>query len=406
MQVTIPWWRPGYLNGPHPLLLAYLSNAPRGIVSKEVGIANINISDLICQQRKEAITVYEALKAVNPLLPKSDVVDYLSGRNSLALSDLNSQKHEGLVFHHTTPYPFEAEYILHYENPLTLFYPFMWYGSVTRDFRLRSWRMFPVVKAVLEMPNCKLIFCHMQCFIDNLRQIFNSPIINEKLRLIRPHIPILREHIGNEVRTVMFSNSISSTDERFYLRGGLAAVLAFLNVQRQHPYLKMIILSRLPKNLPEPIRDAITSNSAIQVVEPGVGESEMNMLCANVDVLINASTGLHSMTILRAMSAGTLVITTDVPGNQEYVVNGKTGVVINGVAARVNFTDPESGLSQEMYSDIKQLNYDLAPHVQAVLLDVVQQPEVFSAIRNEAIDFVRTRFSADSNNSLWSVIAR
>lgn len=405
MTIIVPWKRPGFLQGAHPLLLAYLHGSDAtGLAFKDQYVLD-NIDQRLLRVKRRAAEVALRLLAAAPNVSTNATIEFLANRGSMSLSELFMDDPESLVFTHTVPYPLEGKFILHYENPSTLFYPFLWY-SAARNFRLYQQPFFHLVRAVLESENCKLIFCHMQTFRERLAQIFRSEAINRKTRLIRPHLPILNGTPGKQVRTVMFSNSFGSSDERFFLRGGLAAVSAYLNVARKHPQTKLVILSNLPDALPESLKAALLANPNVTVVQPGITEQKLNSICAEVDVLLNPSTGLHSMNILRAMSAGALVIASDVVGNEEYITHGENGIILAGARQRVNFSDPESGLGLDDYGGAMEINQEYVAPLSAVLEQVVSEPANFHRMRMNAVKFVSENFTYGQENcNLWDVIS-
>lgn len=404
----IPWNKPGYLIGPHPLVLAYLSDRPHDFPITFPSSYEIDSLQTLIGSLKwsllNGVNKYCSMK--NTRLMFDSIREFYSNRNDLNLTELFADPPD-LVFHHAAIYPTSVNFIQHYENPISLFYPFLWFGQVEKDFNLRETPLFEITKEILESDDCKILFSHMDCCVNNLNDIFNSSKIKNKNITIRPTINLINKRPRRYVKRVMFSNSFNSSDSRFYLRGGLAALKCFLSLSSLYPDVEFILFSNVPVSVGQDVRCKIEQVDNIKIIKQGLSEESMNELCASIDVLVNPSTGLHSMTVLRAMSAGSLVITSDVFGYNEYINDGVNGLMLSGVSDLINTRSELSGLVLEHYPDLIGFNEFMEVKLFQQLSKVLDDHEAFFDVRSNAIDFINRNFSSDrSSPKLWDFITK
>lgn len=388
--VYLPWSFKSYPNGFHPLLDGLIATHDRvNWLHPESEIHPIQRANKLFVDNVSAMETLR--KAVPQSLADEDLVEFLVTRKS----EIFMRRPEGcrLTFHHTSPWTNgRTPFILHIENPLTLFSPYLTHGTNQRDASVASRHYFLLVRALLDSPNCRAIFTHIRGTERALRNLFANTSIPDKTRYLPLGVPPLASQISAPKRDVrvLFTNSHHGEARSFYIRGGVAVVRAYLRAAETCPNLHLDLYSRLPSDLDGALRDAITRHPRITLVENHVEEGEIIAAFERCDLFALPSLGLHSMSALRAMAAGAVCIVSDAPGYEEFIVHGQTGLVLRGIAERTYFKSSDCDLLLDNYDWI----FSDAGHYEQALFDIFSSaaldPESMRSIRTNARSYIET----------------
>ncbi len=262
------------------------------------------------------------------------------------------------VFMHTVAVTLDAApWVLHIEN----FSSLMWQILVSireRDHKLTRHPLFWIIRAVLESPNCHSIATHMRLTRQQLIDVFDSNLITQKIRLIKPGVRLSEDQMAAADRAyfekqtrggplrVLFSNSWHGDSGNFYCRGGFQVVMGFLAAYAHNPNMHLIIKSRLPEidaQIHGFSEGDIRAHPGITIIEQFLSDSDMFDLVCSVDAVAIVSSNLHSMSLMQAMHAAAIPILSDNPLYREFVEPDVTAIEIAGIAERTSFVDAESG---------------------------------------------------------------
>lgn len=369
-KVIIPWHAGGYsmINGNHPLLASFVENAPEGIDF-------INVDNQSAFSANEMHSVFQSQIEDGIVLQKSPCHNQVDGEFLKTLVTWADQilqariealsGEDTVVFHHTALIcGGKAPFVLHLESLTTLLQPFLFHGrtwGVTENGNcwfvdLKALPIYWLVRHRLESPQCKTIFTHMRrTFIDLIR-CFDSSIITSKLKYIPLGVevtPSVDQRVQEKIKNipqrkglnVLFTNSRHEFTESFILRGGVELLIAFQKLLEVEPNAKLTILSTRPQM---DVIDAFDSPNIVWM-DQGISDEQLYELLLDADVFSLVSVGLHSYSLLRALKCGAVLLCSDVPGYEEYVVHEQTAIVIPGKKKNIYLENPDNGWMMDSY---------------------------------------------------------
>lgn len=277
-------------------------------------------------------------------------------------------------------------WFLEIEDVTTLFRPYAFNGR-TGAGGLRESRMFPFVKSMLESPSCLGLLTHVESTRDSIHKLFQSSVIADKTEFIAaPYLPrceiaereldSLRE--PKELR-FFFNNSWHQYPTNFYLRGGISILEAFERLLSEDRPVRLILRSRLPKNLDERFAK-ILKDPRVEIRDEFMSQEEYISLLRSSHYFLLPSARLHVVSLLESMYYGAVPIVSDGWGLQEYVHGGETGLVIPGVYGTVSWVDADSGELCEDYRRMLNGPGLLTENLYRAVVGALEQPEKRAAM--------------------------
>ena len=355
LRVGVPWNAPGLhrFNGDHPLPSSLIAAYPGYRFDFTLSPAD---AAHLKQANAAAASLRGQLQALTPPPSAELVEEFIVSRGlqtqamMLAPCDLH--------FLHTAPLTLGVKpWILHIEELITLFAPFVWHGT-SANVKIRDVPAYRMVKQLLEAPACRAVFSHLRHTYEFLPVLFDSEALAAKVH----HIPLGLEFSAAATRkiaerqagrgqgsgtTFLFTNSWSQEEGSFILRGGADVLGAFIELVAKHPGARLIILSKLPISFyGEGFAEFARKLPNVHIIETRVNDDELVDLMLAADVFLIPSVGLHALSILRAMYCGLPVVVSDAPGNDEYVRHDHTGVIVEGRRGKTAWYDDIGFLHQ------------------------------------------------------------
>ncbi|HEX9463995.1 MAG TPA: glycosyltransferase family 4 protein [Alphaproteobacteria bacterium] len=355
IRVGVPWNAPGLLrfNGDHPLPGSLVADYPGysfDFTLSPADAANIR------RANAAADAFRQALRAQTPTPSTEMIEEFIVSRGlqtqamMLAPCDLH--------FLHTAPLTLGIRpWILHVEELITLFAPFVWHGT-SADVHIRDLPAYRMVKYLLESPACRAVLSHLTHSRDFLPVLFDSPKLADKVH----HVPLgvefssaatkkITERQGSRSQapgtTFLFTNSWSQQEGSFILRGGADVIGAFIELVAKHPASRLIMLSTLPvSHYGEGFAQFVRQVPNLHLIDHRVSDDELVDLMMASDVFLIPSVGLHALSVLRAMYCGLAVVVSDAPGNDEFVSHDQTGIVVEGRRGKTAWYDEIGFLHQ------------------------------------------------------------
>ncbi|MBV8534126.1 MAG: glycosyltransferase family 4 protein [Alphaproteobacteria bacterium] len=355
IRVGVPWNAPGLhrFNGDHPLPSSLIADYPGYRFDFTLSPADAaHIKDATAA----AAGLRKRLQTLTPAPSAELIEEFIVSRGlqtqamMLAPCDLH--------FLHTAPLTLGVKpWILHIEEMITLFAPFVWHGT-SANVNIRELPAYRMVKQLLEAPACRAVFSHLRHSYEFLPVLFDSEALAAKVH----HIPLglefspaatkkIAERQGSrgsgDGTTFLFTNSWSQQEGSFILRGGADVLGAFIELVAKHPSSRLIILSTLPvSHYGAGFADFARKLPNVHIIETRVSDDELVDLMLAADVFLIPSVGLHALSILRAMYCGLAVVVSDAPGNDEYVRHDQTGVIVEGRRGKTAWYDEIGFLHQ------------------------------------------------------------
>ena len=355
IRVGTPWNAPGLqrFNGDHPLPGSLVADYPG--YSFDFALSPADAAN-IRRAQQEADALRRDLASLTPPPLRADIEEFVVSRGlqtqamMLAPCDLH--------FLHTAPLTHgKTPWLLHIEELVTLFAPFVWHGT-SANVDIRSVPAYRMVRRLLESPACRGVFSHLRHSHDFLPVLFDSEILAKKVH----HIPLGVEFSSAATKkiaerqqsrggmpgtTFLFTNSWSQHESSFVLRGGSDVIRAFIGLVQKYPDVRLIMLTSLPvSHYGEGFREFVRQVPNLVLIEQRASDDELVELLMTADVFLIPSVGLHALSILRSMYCGLPTVVSDAPGNDEFVEHEKTGIVVPGRRGKTAWYDEIGFLHQ------------------------------------------------------------
>jgi hypothetical protein len=314
----------------------------------------------------------------------------------------------GLVFLTSMPYTYgQNPWLVEIEDPTTLFYPFVQNGR-TSDVCLADSPYFPIVKSLLESPQCKGILTHMKSTAELVPSLFGSDTIRNKVFCTPLGVPLPRRwqrHEEAEHIHLLFINSWCQIPSNFYLRGGLDVLEAFATLHERYPQLRLTLRTNLP-----PLADhyhRILEAGWVRVIDRFLSAEEMEALLAESHVFLIPAARVHIVSLLQAMSYGLAVVASDGWGFEEYVTPEHNGLIVKGRYGKVSWADHRAGMLREDYEPMYTSDPEVVEGLVEAVSRLVEDPALRERLGRAARQDVETTYSLDRwNDGLKAVFDR
>ncbi len=404
IRVGVPWNAPGLLrfNGDHPLPGSLVADYPGYRFDFALSPAD---TTNIRRANAAADELRRGLRGMTPT-PSSEMVEEFVVSRGLQTQAMMLAPCD-LHFLHTAPLTLGIKpWILHIEEMITLFAPFVWHGT-SANVRIRDMPAFRMVRYLLESPACRAVFSHLTHSVNYLPTLFDS----EKLAAKVHHVPLGIEFSSAATKkiterqdqrggipgtTFLFTNSWSQQEGSFILRGGSDVIGAFIELVAKYPDSRLIILSKLPvSHYGEGFAELVRRVPNLHVIENRVSDDELVDLMMAADVFLIPSVGLHALSLLRAMYCGLAVVASDAPGNDEFVTHDSTGIIVPGRLGKTAWYDETGFLHQTFEPVFGQKLGDFAGNLFRAMEQLVLDPERRKRIGRAARDHVRRHHRID-----------
>lgn len=333
---------------------------------------------------------------------------------------LHIQKHSKVVdavFHHTVPFnQSEQPWILHFESPTPLFFPFIYHGEVA-DIELENQLIYKIVKEKLAAENCLGIFSHIKESVETLKTIFNDEDISKKIHYIPAGVAFPKQHesaikskieanLNSKPITFLFTNSFHGDPASFCLRGGLE-VLNALGKLAEKFNIRVKIFSKKPNMVPPTARFNLeprelqqflpeSLNEKIEWHEARVSDEILDQALVESDFFLLPSAGLHSMAAMKALAFGCCVVVSDAPGFDEFITDGENGIVIKGRRKAVYQRDVKTGWYRDNYKSMYELQQEIADQLYKRLLYYIVNQDERRQIMKNAVERIKRDQTIDA----------
>ncbi len=333
-----------------------------------------------------------------------DIGRFIRSRSILA--QLSVPSDISLVFLPSMPYILgQVPWVIEIEDTTTLFAPFERIAGKRVDPRLFGTDgiydsgFYPSIKALLESDKCRGVICHVRSTAESIPLLFNNPRLGAKVFHVplgiekRPaHKPVRQ---AGEV-TLLFTNSWHQGSTGFYLRGGLDILDAYGRLVSSHRHLRLILRSQLPENLDRRYRQII-EQGAVQVVDQFLSTEDMEDLFSRADIYVLPSARLHVVSILQAMAHGLAVVVSDGWGINEYVDDGRNGLIVPGRYGKCSWMDG-NGMLRENYEPLLSTDSAVVDRLVERLSEVITNTNRRRELGEAAQKDVDGKFSLENWN--------
>lgn len=332
----------------------------------------------------------------------SAIIRFLRSR-SVRSQIMVSNKHE-IVFLPSVPYYFgQVPWVVELEDFISLCFPFIHNGK-TAQAQLSDMPEFPVIKAMLQMSNCKGIITHVKSTAENLPKVFGAPCLAKKMFHVPMGValPEGQSQLNTERKEVnlLFTSSWHQSNVGFFVRGGMDVLLAFQRLARKYDNVNLIWRSPIPPGPPETLLNQLTDETGrIRIYRSFVAKDEYEKIFCESDIYVLPSARIHVVSILEAMSYGMATVVSDGWGIQDYVSDGHNGVVIPGRWGVVSWDDPKTGMFHENYAPMYQPDEKIISGLVDNISGLIENPDERRRLGANARRDVAEKFNFENWNA-------
>jgi glycosyltransferase involved in cell wall biosynthesis len=393
--IGVPWDAPVFqrYNAQHPLPRSLIEDTPEFEFRHELAAPTAERKALV---QRALVDWRDGLRVAAPNIPQDALVEFISSR------DLDSQYAMSgsvdLNFLHTAPMTFgQRPWAMHIEATLPMFEPFFGHFR-TWDIDLEATPGWHFVRQLVNAPACRAIFTHLRRTQEDLPRLFRNPALAGKVHYAPLGIELPPEFSkpaqdaiarknakgdGDEI-VMLFTNSWHQAPDSFIKRGGLEVLFAFLVIQQRRPNCRLIIRSSLSDRVRQTVPEHVFQHPQIEILDQMITDEQLYDLYLRADVFLLPSTNLHTISMLRAMQTGALLITSDVSSVDEFVTHEETGLIMPGWRGVSYREDLEQGLLREQMAARREINNVLTTNLAMTIERVIAERDFRNRLRMNA----------------------
>lgn len=420
LNVAVPWSLSHYipLNGFHPLYRALFDHTP--------GSVNLHAWDNVklhrrvrsdAKMREALLSKAKAEKHHSRRLVRESIAriyrEYLWPPNHVLTTELTGD----IEFHHTAPFPsLKRPFVFHCESFAPVLFPFAQQGSgdVAQHEEIKEH-----YRRILANPLCLGIFSHIPETLQSLHQFLSDPIIDRKLFLSRIGLsekavldPTLPEKTALSRPRFLFVNSANQNTANFFRRGGHIVLRFWKDFLAGGQDGLLMLRCAKPSD-----KDLSECGVDVSVVRAQTGRSiiwgqdylanhEMNALMASAHFLLLPSASLHSVSIMQAMTLGTIPVVTDTVGTSVYVTDNENGIVLQGTRAAIWHKDAATGILVDRYCRTPDLDDSLVSQLTSRVGALLDAPDAYRNMRNRTMAYAQDQFSGQAfSDHFWGTVS-
>lgn len=284
------------------------------------------------------------------------------------------------------------------EDYITLFFPHIHNGS-NFNFNPKAFVHMPAYKAAFEDKNFKGFICHMKQTLESIDKMFDY---SEKITKKLFYLPLAYESSITQIKptnsekiVLTFTNSFGGQENNFPLRGGLECLLAFKELYENgntNLFLNLVgpvnVGSELLKWFKNCENVFIHGPNTIIHGREMLTDDIIHKIILDTDIFLIPACRIHSMSVVRALCYGNIVIGSNGWGfneflDEEFRCDGQQ-----------NSTYIEDGLLKERYSlYLDQPNLILLSSIKNKISNLLKDPEKIDKVKKQNLVSSKERFS-------------
>jgi glycosyltransferase involved in cell wall biosynthesis len=180
------------------------------------------------------------------------------------------------------------------------------------------------------------------------------------------------------------------------LRGGLDVLEAFAILRERYQQLRLTLRSSLP-DLPERYQ-RIIQDCDVRVITWFLPAEQLEALHKKSPIYLLPSARIHIVSLLQAMSYGQAVVVSDGWGFEEYVEDGRNGLVVKGRYGKVSWQDEQTGLLREDYLPMYAADPEVVDGLVEAVSRLVEDRTLRQRLGRQARADVETRYNLEQWN--------
>lgn len=284
------------------------------------------------------------------------------------------------------------------EDYITLFFPHLHNGS-NFDFDYKTFNLMQAYKEAFEDDNFRGVVCHMHQTLESIDKMFGySEKISKKLH----YLPLAYESNIKKIKTtnkerivLTFTNSFGGEKNNFPLRGGLETLMMFKELYEsghKNVFLNLIGALNIESNLLKWFVDCenVTIHNSNTVIHgrPMITDDVIHNVLLDTDIFLIPACRIHSMSVVRALCYGNVVIGSNGWGFNEFLHEDSC---CNGQEMSSYLED---GMLKERYSlHLEQPNNVLLDSLKNKIIDLIEDPAKMDEIKKTNLEQSKEKFS-------------
>ncbi|MDP3789798.1 MAG: glycosyltransferase, partial [Candidatus Omnitrophota bacterium] len=305
-----------------------------------------------------------------------------------------------LIFLPSVPYTFnQYRWVIELEDSTSFMFPFLHNGD-TVSVDVRNSPYFLIFKTLIESEQCAGIITHMESTSRTLPILFENKTLFSKITYapVGVKLPADCHDFGKEGKriNILFTNSWHQDSKSFFTRGGQEVLSAFKELRKKYPDVFLTLRTALPVFHPRYTR--IIEQNDVRVIDWFLSDEEMESLLLESDIYVLPSSRIHAVSTLKAMSYGLPVVVSDGWGVEEYVEDGKNGMVVRGRYGKVTWMEEETGILREKYDLTFNEDPVIINGLIEALSDLIESKDLRERIGRQARHDVETKYNLDNWN--------
>lgn len=419
-KVSLPWNLTHYmpLNGFHPLYRALIDEAPDNIsfcAWDNVKLHHRFLDDSKCRKQ----TLRECRKFETQWYAIQDPIEKAHLQYYWPPNQVLTEQLEGdIEFHHTAPFPsLTRPFVFHCEMFDSIFLSFIILGM--KDFNAYK----EYLRSIFSHPYCIGISSHVPETLDNFRSFFSDKAIDQKLFLSQMGLSshtfkkrgeLQKDSIKNP--QFLFVNSANQDPMNFFRRGG-HIVLRFWQELIKRGYKGCLTLRCCKPGDRDLLAFGVDTafvqaelGSSIEWIEGYASNDQLKAMMERAHFFLLPSEMLHSVSIMQAMSFGSIPVVSDTLGTSLYVSSEQYGIILKGVRKAWWQQDPNFGILRSRCYDTSRIDKDLCDSLIRQLLEgvlkLLDKPELYQRIQEDVRLYAKQHFSGGNFSShFWEKVS-
>jgi glycosyltransferase involved in cell wall biosynthesis len=296
----------------------------------------------------------------------------------------------------------QVPWVIEIEDLGTLFMPFIAMGERnTGSLDIYKTSYYAVVKTMLESENCRGIITHVKSTANAIPLVFLSENLKQKTFYLPMGMSLHTEDSHENKRKtnttrILFTTSWPQGPKGFYLRGGLDLLEAFSILSGKYQNLQLILRTALPHDLDQRYQDII-KKCPVEVIDRFLPSDELEALHDEADIYALPSSHLHVASVLLAMAHRLPIVVCDGWGMEDYVEDGKTGLVVRGRKGKCWWED-DTGWLRENVKPLFSTDTAVVDGLVNSLSSLIEAQALRESLGQAALQEVATKFTLENWN--------
>lgn len=223
-------------------------------------------------------------------------------------------------------------------------YPAMLLGNDLKHFI----RYHHLIERAFASPYCKKILCEYEAAQRALTTTVNCTPFENKITVVYPAPPPLpnfkKKDSGGPIKLLTLGSG--NIKGEFNYRGIREVLEMFIILHQKYPDLELVVRSDMPAH----DKQRYKGIPNLRIIDQVIPKVELEREFTSADIFVLPSHGTYPFTLMEAMSYELPIVTLQAWANEEFIEDGKTGLVVDsskrvtynyGNTAHPNFTSAE-----------------------------------------------------------------